>query len=97
MRGVIAERQAVQVVVDADAQVVCDPLADALREIVVDGETGRLCRAGDAANLADVLSELAKNSSQRLRLGKAARSWVVKNRSWAATAATLNTVYGQFC
>ena len=53
MSGVVAERQAVQVIVDAYAQVVRDPLADALGVIVVDVVRGG---ANPSRSLANVVS-----------------------------------------
>ncbi len=43
------------------------------REIVLDGETGRLVPVGDVEALAAVLSELLGDAEQRCRLGRAAR------------------------
>jgi glycosyltransferase involved in cell wall biosynthesis len=43
-----------------------------LPEILRDGETGRLVPAGDPAALATTLTELARDGSQRARLGSAA-------------------------
>lgn len=64
-----------------------------LREIVADGTTGRLCRAGDAADLARVLQELAADPELRVKLGRAARRWVIANRSWNGNAARLKEIY----
>ncbi len=47
---------------------------------------GYLFAAGDADALADVLIELGQAPERRADLGRAARSWAVKYRSWAAVA-----------
>jgi glycosyltransferase involved in cell wall biosynthesis len=54
---------------------------EALLEVVRDGETGRTFEPGDADGLADVLEELAVEPAVRLRLGRAARAWVVEERT----------------
>jgi PEP-CTERM/exosortase A-associated glycosyltransferase len=54
----------------------------ALREIVVDGETGRTFTAEDPISLADVLEPLLDDPAERARLGAAARRWVAANRTW---------------
>jgi glycosyltransferase involved in cell wall biosynthesis len=41
-------------------------------EVVVDGETGRLVEAGDAAGLRAAIVDLLKNDAQRHRMGQAA-------------------------
>lgn len=54
----------------------------ALREIVIDGETGRTFTPEDAVSLADVLEPLLDDPAERRRLGAAARRWVAANRTW---------------
>lgn len=53
--------------------------AGGLREIVVDGENGRYCKAGDADELADRMSELLSRPDLAGQLAMNARSWVMKN------------------
>jgi glycosyltransferase involved in cell wall biosynthesis len=65
----------------------------ALREIVRDRETGRLCRPADRAHLAEILGELAAQPEERVRIGAAARSWVAEHRSWTANAAAVREVH----
>jgi glycosyltransferase involved in cell wall biosynthesis len=67
----------------------------ALREIVVHGETGLLCKPADPEDLAAVLARLANDEGLRRRLGEAARRWVVACRSWSAHARTLVKLYGE--
>ena len=54
----------------------------ALREVVDDGQTGLLFRAGDSDHLADVVEPLLGDPTQRARLGDAARGWVLEHRTW---------------
>ncbi len=54
----------------------------ALREIVVEGETGRTFTPEDPISLADVLEPLLDDPAERARLGSAARRWVAANRTW---------------
>jgi PEP-CTERM/exosortase A-associated glycosyltransferase len=54
----------------------------ALRELVEPGETGMVFAAEDAAALADVLEPLVDDPAGRARLGKAAREWVMSERTW---------------
>ena len=59
-------------------------LADlpALAEIVEDGETGCLYPAGDAQALADTVEELLNDAGKRENLGKSAKKWISKERTW---------------
>jgi PEP-CTERM/exosortase A-associated glycosyltransferase len=54
----------------------------ALREIVVEGETGRIFRPEDPIALADAVEPLLDDPVERLRLGRAARAWVTEHRTW---------------
>jgi PEP-CTERM/exosortase A-associated glycosyltransferase len=58
----------------------------ALREMVIDGKTGVLFRAGDARDLADVLDALITDTAARDRLTTNARAWVEECRSWHENA-----------
>ncbi len=55
---------------------------DALREIVREGETGLVFRPEDPEDLANVVEPLLGDPARRLELGRAAREWVVANRTW---------------
>jgi glycosyltransferase involved in cell wall biosynthesis len=57
-----------------------------LAEVVVDGETGRLVRAGDADDLAAALTELARAPETRARMGAAGAARVRARYSAAAMA-----------
>lgn len=64
-----------------------------LREIVMDGVTGRLVPPSDALTLADVLHELAQDPAARAELGAAGRRWARAHRTWDAVAETYATAY----
>jgi glycosyltransferase involved in cell wall biosynthesis len=50
------------------------------------GETGLLCRAGDAAAIAEALARLAHDPGLRARLGANARRHVLADHTWGAVA-----------
>jgi glycosyltransferase involved in cell wall biosynthesis/SAM-dependent methyltransferase len=54
----------------------------ALREMVIDGVTGRLVRAADPVALARVIEELADDPAGRRALGERAAAWVREHRTW---------------
>jgi PEP-CTERM/exosortase A-associated glycosyltransferase len=64
-----------------------------LRELVRDGETGVLFRAGNAEALAGVLGRVAGDADLRRGLGERARAHVVEERSWRRIAARYLDVY----
>jgi len=66
---------------------------DALREIVVDGETGLVFEPEDAASLADTVEPLLEDPDARRRLGRQAREWVVAHRTWRQNGARYLDLY----
>jgi len=66
-----------------------------LREIVDHGRTGLICRAADPTDLAATLLELARSPALRQDLGRAARQWVIGERSWSRNARTLSDLYAR--
>ena len=54
----------------------------ALREIVRHGENGMIFEKGNADSLRDVLRELLADADMRARLGRNARDWVTRERTW---------------
>jgi glycosyltransferase involved in cell wall biosynthesis len=66
---------------------------DALREIVDDGTTGLLFRAGDAEDLARVLEPLLDDPERRAALGGAARAWVLEHRTWDRNGARYRELF----
>jgi len=67
----------------------------ALVEFISHGETGVIFDKGNVTALADALSGLVGDSAMRKRLGKAAREWVIKERTWSATADRARQAIGQ--
>ena len=59
----------------------------AIRQVVQEGETGRLAIPEDPADLARVLGELIESPEARAALGQAAQEWVRRERSWEAIGA----------
>jgi glycosyltransferase involved in cell wall biosynthesis len=58
----------------------------ALTEMIADDETGLVFRKGSVESLADVLGRLIDDPELRARLGRTARDWVTRERTWTATA-----------
>jgi len=56
----------------------------AIRQVVREGETGRLATPENPVDLARVLRELIDAPEQRLALGERARVWVHQERNWEA-------------
>ena len=63
---------------------------------VAHDETGLLYRAGDTAQLVDLLAELAADPTRRARIGRAARGAAVKN-SWRSVAEFVLECASQGC
>lgn len=59
----------------------------AIRQVVREGETGRLSTPESPADLARVLRELIEAPDLRLKLGQTAQEWVNRERSWEAIGA----------
>jgi glycogen synthase len=53
-----------------------------LRELIRTGETGLLCRPGDAEALGSLLKDITQQLHCRSALGAAARRWVCAERDW---------------
>jgi glycosyltransferase involved in cell wall biosynthesis len=66
---------------------------EALREMVVEGVTGRTFDPEDAEALADVIEELMDHPARRRELGRAAREWVCENRTWRQNAIRYRAIY----
>ncbi|RMD80702.1 MAG: glycosyltransferase, exosortase A system-associated [Gammaproteobacteria bacterium] len=65
------------------------------RELIRHGETGRLFPAGDREALARALTELLAEQGAWAALGQAARRFVERERSWPASVARYQEVYGR--
>lgn len=66
----------------------------ALREMVVDGQTGLLSRKGDVSSLRDVIRRMVMDRDLRIRLGASAREWVLENRNWDKAGSAVAQLYG---
>ncbi len=67
------------------------------RELIRDGETGALFRAGDAAALAEQVDRLLGAPVQWPARRRNARAFVEAERSWPASVARYAAVYGALC
>ncbi|MFU8858673.1 MAG: TIGR04063 family PEP-CTERM/XrtA system glycosyltransferase [Deferrisomatales bacterium] len=65
------------------------------RELITDGETGILHRAGDTEALAQGLRRLARDPQLRRELGERGRQWVLRERTWRCNAQEYAELYGQ--
>ncbi len=65
----------------------------ALTEIAEPDTRGLAFRAGDAGALADALERLMDDRALRERLGHEGRTWVARERSWAANGERIRAVY----
>jgi glycosyltransferase involved in cell wall biosynthesis len=65
----------------------------ALREMVIDGETGLHFRPEDAGDLVNKAELLIDDRELARRVGRAGREWVMRNRSWAANAEIYRELY----
>lgn len=63
------------------------------RELIRDGVTGALFKAGDATALSDAISRMLAARDQWERIRKAGRTFVEKERTWARSAANYRSVY----
>jgi glycosyltransferase involved in cell wall biosynthesis len=64
-------------------------------EVVVDGETGRLVEAGDAAGLHTTIADLLKDDAKRRSMGQAARARALELFTWSRIVAQLRRVYSR--
>jgi glycosyltransferase involved in cell wall biosynthesis len=63
------------------------------KELVVDGQTGVLHRAGNAADLADKLTDLLQDAPRGEALRLAGRRFVEDQRNWANSVANYQAAY----
>jgi glycosyltransferase involved in cell wall biosynthesis len=64
------------------------------RELVRDGETGRLFQAGNAAALSDAVIAILEDETAGAQMRARARRFVETERSWAASVRRYADVYG---
>jgi len=65
----------------------------ALREIVINGETGLVYPAGNPGALADACERLLSDPAERQRLADRGRRWVMRNRRWSSVVQGYDRVY----
>jgi PEP-CTERM/exosortase A-associated glycosyltransferase len=65
----------------------------ALRELVIPDQTGRTFTAGDPDDLARVLDDLLVDPEARETLGRQAREWVGRERTWAQNGQRYRELY----
>ena len=66
------------------------------RELIRDGETGLLFKAGDAASLVDAVVRLRGTSGLAAKLRQAGREFVEHERTWAASTSRYCNVFKAF-
>jgi glycosyltransferase involved in cell wall biosynthesis len=57
-----------------------------VNETIIHRDTGLLYEPGNVIQLRNTLQELIDSPDLRERLGKAAREWVIRNRTWDGNA-----------
>jgi glycosyltransferase involved in cell wall biosynthesis len=62
-------------------------------ELVKDGQTGLVFKAGDVSDLASKLIKLLRNPTLRQQLGHEAREWVLRERQWPDLISRYRDVY----
>lgn len=77
----------------AMGQVVVGSNVAALKEIIVDGEHGRLFRKGDSHHLYEVLESIISQPKEMAQLRASGLAWVKKHRDWNSLASYLNKVH----
>lgn len=65
----------------------------ALTEIVEHGRNGLVFEKGNVENLREVLESLIVQPALRERIGKAAREWIIRERSWDVAGAVCGAAY----
>ena len=65
----------------------------ALREIIRDGETGRVFPPEDHVALADVAEQLIDDPASREALATAGYEWVIRERTWTSNGARYRALY----
>jgi PEP-CTERM/exosortase A-associated glycosyltransferase len=63
------------------------------QELIRDGETGLLFRAGDAGALADALRRVLADGDLRHSLEEQGRTWVAEHRTWAENGGRYRELY----
>jgi len=77
----------------AMGKVVLGSNVNAIAEIIEEGNNGFLFEKSNVDDLADKLEYLITNEDLRIKVGKQAREWVVKERDWNVLAQNLIKIY----
>jgi len=77
----------------AMGQVVVGSDVAALREIITDGEHGRLFKKGNSHHLSEVLASLVSDPDEMNRLRVSGLNWVKEHRDWSTLASYLHDVH----
>ena len=67
----------------------------ALAEIVDNGENGILYAPGNVSRLVESISSILADENYGDRLGKAAREWIISERTWLDVCTEYDTIYSQ--
>jgi PEP-CTERM/exosortase A-associated glycosyltransferase len=65
------------------------------RELIKDGETGFLFKAGDMRSLAECVERVLSDSEGRQRVRNLARRFVEQERTWSSSVARYETIYNK--
>ncbi len=65
----------------------------ALREMVIDGQTGLFFKPEDEADLGRKVLALTRDEHMRSKLSRGGRKWVMENRSWSELVKTYTSLY----
>lgn len=65
----------------------------ALKELITDGETGLLFKAGDVSDLVNKCSRVIENDILRTRLSQESRKWVIRHRDWKKISNLYSDIY----
>ncbi|MCW8949047.1 MAG: glycosyltransferase WbuB, partial [Sedimenticola sp.] len=63
------------------------------KELIRDGENGRLFRAGDKNSLADAALDMIKQTNDSSELRRKGLEYVEKERNWVVSVANYKNVY----
>jgi PEP-CTERM/exosortase A-associated glycosyltransferase len=69
----------------------------AMHELIQNGRTGRMFRAGDVCDLAQQCIQILQEDRCRQQLGDAARAWVLSQRQWSTLISHYQDVYAFAC
>ncbi|MCP4992693.1 MAG: glycosyltransferase, partial [Gammaproteobacteria bacterium] len=65
------------------------------KELIQDGENGRLFKADDQASLVDTALDMIKNTDQWPLLRKKGRTYVEEERNWPVSVARYKPIYSR--